>query len=105
MNRIPIRRERDPAGPAPGTESRIDPWCWMVQAAMAVYLFPVLLLVLLFGGGTMMLGSVARGLRRIGIVPDGPASAVVTTAREKGWAASAPHHHRVPRAGVKNRSA
>lgn len=40
--------------------TRTDPVRWVVQAALALYLSPVLLLVGLIGGGSILIGGLAR---------------------------------------------
>lgn len=94
MNLIPGRRPGGWVESGPGSMPRIDPLRWVVQAALALYLLPVLLLVLLVGGCAMMAGDVARVLREVVLAPGGPALASSEAVRKRARAVSAPHHLR-----------
>jgi hypothetical protein len=104
MNRIPNQPPRELIT----TGSRMDPLRWAVQASLAVYLLPVLLMVLFVGVGAMIVGGAARVLRSFGLfgLDDHPAFATrPTRVRQKAWLSSVPHHQRSPALRLKNRSA
>ena len=90
MNRIPNRRLWERVESDPGSMRRIDPLRWVVQAALALYLLPVLLLVMLIGGLAMLAGGVARVLRNVVLALDGPALAGSGADRKRARAASDP---------------
>lgn len=105
MNRIPNGRlwERVEAGP--DSLRRIDPLRWAVQAALTLYLLPVLLLVLLIGGLAMIVGGVVRVLWNVVSLLDGSALADPGAVRKAARAASVPHYLREGEYGMKDRSA
>ena len=106
MNRIldqPLG-ERAESGLA-RTPSRIDPVRWGVQAALAIYLLPVLLLVLLVGGGAMAAVGAGRALRRVGRVLAGPGVADPGRFRKAARVTAVPHRPQKVEYRLKNRSA
>jgi hypothetical protein len=106
VHRILNRRLED--GNEPGTAGVAppnDPVRWAVQAALAVYLFPVLLLVLIVGGGAIVAGGALRGLQRLGRVLVGPGLADGALVPRKTRGTSVPHRSRSEPCRLKNRSA
>jgi predicted acyltransferase len=105
VNRIPNRRLWERVESEPGSVRRIDPLRWAVQATLALYLLPVLLLVLLIGGLAMIAGGVAHVLRKVGLALDGSALAGSGAVRTRTRADSGPHYLRKKEYGMKDRSA
>ncbi len=85
MNRIPNRRLWERVESDSGSMRRIDPLRWAVQAALVLYLLPVLLLVLLIGGFAMLAGGIARVLRKVVLALNGPALAGSGAVREREY--------------------
>jgi hypothetical protein len=106
VNRILNQRpgERAESGLA-GTAPRNDPVRVVVQAALALYLLPVLLIVLLVGGGAMVAGGVGRVLRRVGRVLSGPGVADPGRFPKGRRATAVPHRPQRVAYRLKNRSA
>lgn len=90
VNRIPNRRPVERVESGPGSVLRVDPLRWVVQAALALYLLPALLLVLLVGGCAMMAGGLARVLREVVLVLGGPALAGSRAVRKRAGEVSVP---------------
>jgi hypothetical protein len=88
-----------------GVAPTIDPVRRVVQAALAVYLLPVLLLLLIVGGGAIVAGGARRGLLRLGRVLVGPGLAAGALVPRKTRGTSAPHRSRSEPYRLKNRSA
>jgi predicted acyltransferase len=105
MSHIPNRRLWERVESDPGAMRRIDPLRWAVQATLALYLLPVLLLVLLIGGLAMIAGGVAHVLRKVGLALDGSALAGSGAVRTRTRADSGPHYLRKKEYGMKDRSA
>ena len=105
MNRIPNRGRWERVESGPDSMWRIDPQRWVVQAGLALYLLPVLLLVLLIGGFAMVVGGVARGLGKVAFRFNGPVSAGSGVVRTKTRMISVPHYLRKREYGLKDRSA
>jgi hypothetical protein len=85
VNRIPNRRLWERVESDPGSMRRFDPLRWAVQAALVLYLLPVLLLVLLIGGFAMLAGGVARVLRKVVLALHGPALVGSGAVREREY--------------------
>jgi hypothetical protein len=76
-----------------------------VQAALALYLLPVVLLVLLVGAGAIVAGAAGRVLRKVAVVPDGPAVVDSGFVRRRMPGILVPHRFRKTEYRLKNRSA
>jgi hypothetical protein len=88
-----------------GATPTIDPVRWVVQAALAVYLLPVLLLLLLVGGVALVASGVGHALRGVGRVLAGPGVASWEPVRRTTRGTPIPHRSRKEAYRLKNRSA
>jgi hypothetical protein len=88
-----------------GATPTIDPVRWAVQAALAVYLLPVLLLLVMIGGVAIVGAGVGRALRGVGLVLAGPGVASWEPVPRTTRGTSMPHRSRKETSRLKNRSA